>query len=79
MLDTAGYIEREIDIRDLRRRRIWISWNGQQIVEEAAERLNGVDAAWLRALDPRDRRIFAAALRLLPPALTARNQWTTAM
>src|SRR4051812_13715897 len=78
VLDTAGYIEREIDIRDLRRRKVWISGNGQQIVEEATERLSRIDAAWLRTLAPRDGRIFTAALRRLPPAITARNQWSAA-
>jgi DNA-binding MarR family transcriptional regulator len=76
VLDTAGYIEREIDIRDLRRRRIWISANGQQVVEEAAAQLSAVDGNWLRALEPRDRHVFTASLRRLPPALTARNQWS---
>src|SRR4051812_8610627 len=76
VLDTAGYIEREIDIRDLRRRRIWISPNGQQVVEEAAAHLNAVDASWLRTIEPGDRHVFTASLRRLPPALTARNQWT---
>jgi DNA-binding MarR family transcriptional regulator len=74
-LDTAGYVEREIDIRDLRRRRIWISRDGQEVVEEAAERLDGIDRAWLGALDKRERTAFTAALRRLPPAVTARTQW----
>src|SRR4051812_19717410 len=75
VLDSAGYVEREIDIRDLRRRRIWISRDGREVVEEAAERLSGIDRAWLSALDKRERTTFTAALRRLPPALTARTQW----
>ena len=76
VLETAGYIEREIDLRDLRRRRIWISRNGQEVVEEANERLNGVDKGWLSMLEPRERPGFTAALKRLPPAVTSRTQWS---
>lgn len=77
-LDTAGYVGREIDIRDLRRRRIWISRHGQEIVEEATELLSRIDGHWLSALESSERRAFIAALRRLPPAVTGRSAWARA-
>ena len=75
VLETAGYIEREIDIRDLRRRRIWISRDGQEVIEEATARLSAIDTGWLSMLDPRERQQFTSGLRRLPPAVTGRTQW----
>ena len=76
VLDTAGYVEREIDIRDLRRRRVWISRHGQELVEEGAALLGRLDKNWLTTLDRREQRAFTAVLRRLPPAVTSRTQWT---
>jgi DNA-binding MarR family transcriptional regulator len=75
VLDIAGYIERELDIRDLRRRRIWISTSGQATLEDAAARVSHADNGWLSALEPHERHNFTAALRRLRPAATARTQW----
>jgi DNA-binding MarR family transcriptional regulator len=72
-LDTAGYIEREIDIRDLRRRRLWISRSGQEVVEEVADLLTRIDGHWLFALERSERLAFTAALRRLPPVVAPRR------
>ena len=75
VLDTAGYVEREMDIRDLRRRRIWITRGGQDVLEDAARRLHDIDGGWLASLAPAERHLFTATLRRLPPAETRRTQW----
>jgi DNA-binding MarR family transcriptional regulator len=65
VLDTAGYISREINRLDLRKRRLWISQPGQVVLEEAKERLTAIDNGWLSALDPHTRPFFTSALRTL--------------
>jgi DNA-binding MarR family transcriptional regulator len=75
VLDTAGYVERQTDIYDLRRRRIWISANAQRALEDATERLTDIDHGWLSSLAPFDRHCFTASLRRLPPAITGRIPW----
>jgi DNA-binding MarR family transcriptional regulator len=68
VLDTAGYIERELNPYDLRKRKLWITDNGQVVFEEGAERVALIDAGWLSRI-PRDSQpFFKAAVRLLPPA-----------
>jgi DNA-binding MarR family transcriptional regulator len=74
-LDTAGYVEREIDVYDLRRRKIWISRNGQEALGQATELLTASDRGWLAVLDRRERTAFVAGLRRLAPAHTRRTQW----
>ena len=69
VLDTAGYIQRDINRFDLRKRKLWIAPAGQIVVEEAKDRLAQVDGAWLSGLDKESRPFFAAWVRRLPPAL----------
>jgi DNA-binding MarR family transcriptional regulator len=69
VLDTAGYIQRDINLLDLRKRKLWIAPAGQVVVEEAKERLALVDSAWLSGLEKDSRPFFAASIRRLPPAL----------
>jgi DNA-binding MarR family transcriptional regulator len=78
VLDTAGYVERELDIRDLRRRRIWITYGGQAALEDAAQRLQEIDNGWLASLKPAERHQFTASLRRVPPTETRRTQWSSA-
>jgi DNA-binding MarR family transcriptional regulator len=68
VLDTAGYIAREINRNDLRKRRLWISSNGNAVVEEGKLRLTAIDAGWLALLPRESRPFFTAAVRELPPA-----------
>jgi DNA-binding MarR family transcriptional regulator len=78
VLDTAGYVSRELNQLDLRKRRIWISWTAQQIVEDLTEQITKVDNGWLSPLEPRhERPAFVAALRRLPPAVSERQPATT--
>jgi DNA-binding MarR family transcriptional regulator len=72
VLDMAGYVSREMDYLDLRKRRLWISDGGQDLLERAAERITNVDNGWLSVLEPLRRSVFAASLRRLPPARTGR-------
>jgi DNA-binding MarR family transcriptional regulator len=70
VLDTAGYIRREINSLDLRRRRLWISRDGRVIVEEGKARLTAIDERWLRHIDRSRRPFLTAALRALAAAAT---------
>jgi DNA-binding MarR family transcriptional regulator len=73
VLSTAGYVSRDMDQRDLRRRMIWLSSDAHRLVEEITAQLDRIDATWLKPLDyPRERATFTAALRRLPPALPRR-------
>jgi DNA-binding MarR family transcriptional regulator len=67
VLDTAGYVTREMNRLDLRKRRLWLSQPGQIVLEEAKARLTGIDTGWLHSLDPQARPFFTAALRTLSP------------
>jgi DNA-binding MarR family transcriptional regulator len=67
VLDTAGYVEREMDIMDLRRRRLWVSSQGQLALEDATERLTEIDRGLLGCLAPHDRHSFTASLKRLAP------------
>jgi DNA-binding MarR family transcriptional regulator len=69
VLDTAGYIQRDINRLDLRKRKLWIAPAGQVVVEEGKDRLAQIDGAWLSGLDKESRPFFAAWVRRLPPAL----------
>jgi DNA-binding MarR family transcriptional regulator len=73
VLDTAGYVAREMNELDLRRRRLWLSGNGERVVEEVAETLSTVDHGWLSVLERGERIVFAAALKRLRPAYLSRN------
>jgi DNA-binding MarR family transcriptional regulator len=66
VLDTAGYVVREMDIVDLRRRRLWVTSQGQLALEDANERLTQIDRGFLTGLEPRERHHFTAALNRLP-------------
>jgi DNA-binding MarR family transcriptional regulator len=72
VLDTAGYVVREMDIVDLRRRRLWVTSQAQLALEDATERLTQIDRALLSRQAPHDRHQFTATLRRLmtawPPA-----------
>jgi len=71
VLETAGYVWREINPRDLRRRRLLISRDGRDVVEEGKQRLTAIDKHWLSRIDRTRRPFLIAALRLLasePPA-----------
>jgi DNA-binding MarR family transcriptional regulator len=68
VLDTAGYVAREMSWLDLRKRRLWITPPGQAVLEEAKACLTAIDAGWLSALDPHTRPHFTAAMRALAPA-----------
>jgi DNA-binding MarR family transcriptional regulator len=76
VLDTAGYIMREMDIVDLRRRRIWVTSEGRIALEDAVERLTQIDRGLLTGMAPHDRHQFTASLRRLVPASTGRLPWS---
>jgi DNA-binding MarR family transcriptional regulator len=65
VLGRAGYVMREMNELDLRKRRLWISHPGRVVLEEAKERLTLIDAGWLSTLAPHARPFFTAALRTL--------------
>jgi DNA-binding MarR family transcriptional regulator len=75
VLDTAGYVDREMDIVDLRRRRIWVTSEGRLALEDATERLTQIDRGLLTDLTPHDRHHFTASLRRLAPTSTGRLPW----
>ncbi|MEA2427363.1 MAG: hypothetical protein QOF37_991 [Thermoleophilaceae bacterium] len=66
-LDTAGYLYRDMDIRDLRLRRLWAGPAGSQIVAEVEHLLAAVEQSWLRPLSPGEQVLLKAFLRRLPP------------
>jgi DNA-binding MarR family transcriptional regulator len=70
VLDTAGYVSRQIGMRDLRTRRITISSAGHQVVEEAGDRIDAIDRGFLSPIDPRLRPAFASAVKRLAPLAT---------
>ena len=78
VLDTAGYVTREMNRLDLRKRRLWMTSPGQVVFEEAKERLTSIDTGWLSVLDPKGRPFFTAALRTfaLPGAWRLRSSPT---
>lgn len=70
-LEGTGYIERRLDIVDLRRRRIWLSHEGAEMLEEARVAIGRADHLWLLRLHHRDRPLFRASVdRLQQPHLT---------
>jgi DNA-binding MarR family transcriptional regulator len=75
VLDTAGYVDRDINPMDLRRRKLYASFEGQRILAEAAEQLTVIDRGWLWALAHRERAFFVGALMRLPPAHTGRLEY----
>jgi DNA-binding MarR family transcriptional regulator len=72
VLATAGYVERPINPRDLRLRRIFPTFPGQEVLEEAKPKIEAVDSGWLSAIDAPRRPAFVADLRRLAPAVTNR-------
>ena len=72
VLDLAGYVAREMNYLDLRRRRLWLTPEGQRAVEDVAQRLTEVDRGWLAVLERAERIVFTAAVKRLapPPAAT---------
>lgn len=68
VLDTAGYVRRDINSMDLRRRQLYMAYDGQELIDECAQRLARVDQAWLSVIGVRERPFFTACLRRLPPA-----------
>jgi DNA-binding MarR family transcriptional regulator len=77
VLDTAGYVEREMNRMDLRKRRIWLSSNGQSVVEDAGERVAQVEKAWLAQLERAERIAFQAAVKRLHPRLATERRALT--
>jgi DNA-binding MarR family transcriptional regulator len=71
VLEAAGYVTRELNVFDLRMRRVYPTFDGQQVVEEAAERLTELDRGWLSLLAPAERRAFTAVVRRLPAITSA--------
>jgi DNA-binding MarR family transcriptional regulator len=72
VLATAGYVERPIYQGDLRVRRIFPTFAGQELVEAAKVKMDEIERGWLSAIDARERPAFVAAVRRLSPALTNR-------
>jgi DNA-binding MarR family transcriptional regulator len=72
VLGTAGYVDRPISPMDLRTRRIFLSFPGQEMVEAAKPRLDEVDTGWLSGIEAAERPLFLAALRRLAPGATNR-------
>jgi DNA-binding MarR family transcriptional regulator len=77
VLDTAGYVEREMNQMDLRRRRLWVSAEGQRAVEDVAERIARAEKAWLAQLEYAERIAFQAAVKRLHPRLAAERRALT--
>ena len=77
VLDTAGYVFREMNRLDLRKRRLWLAREGQRVVEDVGERLTTADNAWLATLERPERIVFATAVKRLHPALTAWRRHAT--
>jgi DNA-binding MarR family transcriptional regulator len=73
VLDGAGYIERQINELDLRKRRIWVSGQGLVLLEEARAVASRVDNAWLAGLSQVERDHLRAFLRRLSPGATSRG------
>jgi MarR family transcriptional regulator, organic hydroperoxide resistance regulator len=67
VLDQAGFIERELNPFDLRRRRLWLSVNGVRALEEARALMTRADDAWLSKLGRQERPAFRAMLSRIPP------------
>jgi DNA-binding MarR family transcriptional regulator len=62
VLETEGLIERLLNERDLRRRRIWLTREGQHALAEGRERIGRADHNWLRPLTINERPYFRAIL-----------------
>jgi DNA-binding MarR family transcriptional regulator len=67
VLDQAGFVEREMNPFDLRRRRLWLSNNGVHFLEQAREHVTRADDGWLSKLGPHERPAFRALLKRIPP------------
>jgi DNA-binding MarR family transcriptional regulator len=75
VLDTAGYIYREMNPMDLRKRRLYPAFEGERVLAEAGEQFSVIDRGWLWALSRRERAFFTAALQRLPPTQTGRLEY----
>ena len=67
VLETEGLIERLLNERDLRRRRIWISREGRHALADGRERLTRADDGWLMKLKLAERAYLRAMLDRLGP------------
>jgi DNA-binding MarR family transcriptional regulator len=70
VLDTAGYVSREINPRDLRRRQIFMTMHGQHVYEELAHRLARDDRSWLMRVPSPVRSLFSTCVKRLAPQTT---------
>ena len=68
-LETEGLVERTLNETDLRRRRIYLTPEGDLALAAARERIDATDRAWLSGLGSTERPRFRALLeRLLAEA-----------
>ena len=73
-LETAGLVMRTLNETDLRRRRIFLTDDGDRALAEGRERIDAADYAWQSGLRAGERPGFRAQLeRLLP---RARDMWS---
>jgi MarR family transcriptional regulator for hemolysin len=67
VLETEGLIERLLNERDLRRRRIWVSREGQHALAEGRARIARADHNWMMKLKLAERVYLRAMLERLGP------------
>ena len=67
-LEAAGLVERRVDMFDGRRRALWITRAGLELLAEASDELTGVDAQFTERLG---EDTLAALAELPPPRLSA--------
>ena len=66
--EVAGLVERRVDMFDGRRRALWITRAGLELLAEASDELTGVDAQFTERLG---EDTLAALAELPPPRLSA--------
>jgi DNA-binding MarR family transcriptional regulator len=66
-LDRIGLIGRELDIRDLRRKGIWLSLDGKELYERARHAISVADNALHQDMDPSKRQTLRWLLLCLVP------------
>jgi DNA-binding MarR family transcriptional regulator len=62
VLETEGLIERLLNERDLRRRRIWLTREGQLALADGRERIALADHNWMSPLSMTERPYFRAMI-----------------
>jgi DNA-binding MarR family transcriptional regulator len=67
VLETEGLIERLLNERDLRRRRIWLTREGQHVLAKGKEAIARADHNWMSPLKLSERPHFRAMLDRLGP------------